>query len=99
MYLWRQISCPWKSKQPISPLELKNQTYLPSVAGLGEVESLYAYIMGLFTGPSSFTLQRIFPFLALTQRPRIEPLNFGSPSLYSAKVVRKILSPQTAMPL
>jgi len=40
VYLRRQISAPWKSHAPISPLPLKNQTYLPSVIGVGDVESL-----------------------------------------------------------
>src|SRR5277367_3157985 len=53
-------------------------------------------MMGLLVGPSSLAVQRILPVLASTQRPRMEPLIFDSPS---AKVVRKSRSPQTMMPL
>src|SRR4051794_14244194 len=97
LYLRRQISVPLKSHAPISPLASKNQTYLPSVTGVGDVESLYAYIIGLLAGPSSFTDQSTLPVRASMQWPRIVPLNLGSPSWYSAKVVRKRRSPQTAI--
>ena len=38
--LRRHTSCPAKSQHPISPEQLKNQTYVPSVTGVQEVESL-----------------------------------------------------------
>src|SRR3954470_7532352 len=80
--LRRQTSLPAKSQQPISPEQLKNQTCLPSVTGVQEVASLYAYIRGLAFSPVSFTDQRILPVFAFRQWPRMVALNLGVPSLY-----------------
>jgi hypothetical protein len=77
-----QIFLPLKSQQPIFPLALVKQTDLPSVTGVGEVESLYAYIMGLSTDPSSRTDHSSLPVFASKQCPRIVALNLGEPGLY-----------------
>src|SRR5205085_11028028 len=61
--LRRQISFPAKSQHPISPVELKNHTYVPSVTGDHDVASLYEYATGLARPPVSVTDQRILPLL------------------------------------
>ncbi len=81
----------------MEPLALKNQTCLPSVTGVGDVESLKKYAGMLVRLPGSVTLQRILPLRASRQWPTIS-LPLGRLSSSGFSVVTNARSPQTAMP-